>query len=38
MTLKKREVTGNFIRKHYITLFGELALEEAKDLLSDITD
>jgi hypothetical protein len=32
MTLRNRKDTGNGNRKHYTTLFGELALEEAKDL------
>jgi hypothetical protein len=32
MTLRKREGTGNGKRKHWSTLFGELALEEATDL------
>jgi hypothetical protein len=35
MTLKKLEVTGNCTGKHYVALFGELALEEAKDLSLD---
>jgi hypothetical protein len=33
--LNKREVTGNCIRKQYVVFFGELALEEAKNLWSD---
>jgi len=32
ITLRKRKDTGNWKRKHYITLCGELALEEAMDL------
>jgi hypothetical protein len=35
MTLRKREHTGTRKRKHYITLCGELALEEAMILLKD---
>jgi hypothetical protein len=33
MTLRKREDNGNGKRKHQIALCGELALEEAVDLL-----
>jgi hypothetical protein len=32
MTLRKRDDTENFKRKYYITLYGELALEEAMEL------
>jgi hypothetical protein len=32
MTLKEREDIGTLIRKHYIELCGELALEEAINL------
>ena len=32
MTLKKRGDTGNWNRKHWIALHGELAWEEAMDL------
>jgi len=30
-TIRKREDTGNWKRKHWIVLCGELALEEAVD-------
>jgi hypothetical protein len=33
VTFTNRKDTGNWKRKHYIVLFGELALEEAMDLL-----
>ena len=32
MTLRKGEGTGNCKSKHWIALYGELALEEAMDL------
>jgi hypothetical protein len=32
MTFRKREDTGNWKRKHYTALCGELAWEEAMDL------
>jgi len=32
MTLRKREDTGNWKRKHWITLCAEFALENAVDL------
>jgi hypothetical protein len=32
---KKRDNTGSWKRKHYITLYGELAFEEAMDLSQD---
>jgi hypothetical protein len=32
MTLRKREATGNLMRKHSIALSGELALEEAMNV------
>jgi hypothetical protein len=31
-TLRKREDTGNWRRKHHIALYGEFSLEEALDL------
>ena len=34
VTLRKWEYTADVKRKYYITLCGELALEEAMDLLS----
>ena len=33
MTLRKLEDTGNCVRKRYIALCGEIAVEEAMDLL-----
>jgi hypothetical protein len=33
--LREREDTGNWKRKHYVALCGELVLEEAMDLSSD---
>jgi len=33
VTFTKRKDTGNWKRKHYIALSGELTLEEAMDLL-----
>jgi hypothetical protein len=33
MTLRKRDDTGIWKRKHLLALCGELALEEAMDLL-----
>jgi len=38
VTLRKIEVTGNWKRNHYITLCGELALEEAIDDDDDNTN
>jgi hypothetical protein len=35
MTLRKSEETGNWNRKHYIPVCGELALEETVDLSQD---
>jgi hypothetical protein len=32
MSLRKREDIGNWKRKHWLTLCGELTLEEAMDL------
>jgi hypothetical protein len=33
MTLRKGEDNGNYKRKHYITVCGELVLEKSVDLL-----
>jgi len=38
MTLRKKKDTGNWKRKHYIALCGELALEETMDMSYDTTE
>jgi len=35
MTIRKRENSGNFKKKHYIALGGEFALQEAIELSED---